>query len=211
MSRPSRLVLAAALVALGAVACGTTNSATDDGGAESGPAPSTAPIGASCTPTAEQSPSFAGFSPGEVGIDTGNPACGGAVCLVNHFQGLTTCPFGQDSAGNPPPGAAACRTPGGQPVAPHDPSTGETVQPQCADRRSSNSVYCSCRCANADGRSDDGATYCACPGGFTCMQLVAAIGTGDTLSGAYCVEDDTSYDVSSACDQFCLPSANDCP
>lgn len=207
MIPPSRALLAPLLAVILAACGGTTSPAAGaDGGSESG-SPSNPPIGAACTPSREQSPSFDGFAAGEVNLDTGSPACGGATCLVNHFQGLTKCPYGQDSAGHPPAGAAsACSTPdAGQPV------TGP-VQPQCADRRPSKSVYCSCRCANAAGRTDDGATYCTCPGSFTCTQLVTSIGApGDTISGAYCVEDDTAYDPAVSCSKLCDPSAQDCP
>jgi hypothetical protein len=201
--------LPATILAALLAACGGTTSpaAATDGGADSAPSGA---IGASCTPEIEQSPTFGGFRLNEVNLEENSPSCGGAVCLVNHFEGLTTCPYGQDASGHPPPGASACVTPvTGQPVAP-DPAVG--VPPQCTDRRPSSAVYCSCRCANADGRTDDGATYCTCPGSFTCTQLVTSIGTpGDTTSGAYCVEDGTNYDPRVSCPTLCDPSAQACP
>jgi hypothetical protein len=206
MEPPSRSLLAAVAALL--AACGGTTSATSgaDGGAE-GASPGA--IGASCTPLREQSPTFAGFVAGEVNIEDHSPACGGGICLVNHFQGLTTCPYGQDAAGKPPQGAPPCVTPvTGQPVAPSPPAP---VQAQCVDRRPSSAVYCSCRCANADGRTDDGATYCSCPGSFTCTQLVSAVVPNDPIAGAYCVEDNTEYDRNASCSQLCDPAAQDCP
>jgi hypothetical protein len=79
------------------------------------------------------------------------------------------------------------------------------------DRRPSGSVYCSCRCANAQGKTDDGAAYCACPGSFTCTQLVSEIKPGDPNAGAYCIEDNTVFDRSSSCTQVCDAVQNDCP
>jgi len=57
------------------------------------------------------------------------------------------------------------------------------------------SVYCSCRCANADGNTDDGARYCECPSGFTCRKLIDNLGLGsEQLAGSYCIRDGTDYD-----------------
>ena len=197
-----------ALVALSA--CGSSGKiAPVDGGAEGA---AQIPIGASCTPAAESSPTFAGFNLGEVTTESNNPTCGDGVCLLNHFQGLTDCPYGQDKAGNPiPPATMACTVPGtGQPVAPQNAQTGDAIQPWCADRQPSAAVYCSCRCANADGRTDDGATYCDCPGSFTCTQLVSPQGPADTTAGAYCVEDGTQYDPNLSCAVECDPTSGSC-
>ncbi len=191
-------------------ACGSSGkTAPSDAGSEGASAQT--PIGASCTPADESSPTFAGFSVMEVDVEPNNPACGAGVCLLNHFQGLTDCPYGQDSTGKPiPPATMACTVPGtGQPVAPQNPQTGDAIEPWCADRQPSAAVYCSCRCANAAGQTDDGATYCTCPGSFTCTQLVSP-GLGAT-SGAYCVEDGTVYDPSTACAVTCNPSTSPCP
>jgi hypothetical protein len=83
---------------------------------------------------------------------------------------------------------------------------GKCVLPSCTDRTADKAVYCSCRCANIDGRTDDGANYCTCPDGFTCEQLVTSIGQGDTgLTGAYCIKAGTKFDLGSSCSVPCDP------
>ncbi len=77
---------------------------------------------------------------------------------------------------------------------------GAQMTAQCTDRLAKDTVYCSCRCGNIDGKTDDGAEYCACPSGFTCSQLVTSIGEkNDTTSGAYCIKAGTEYHAESAC------------
>jgi len=150
---------AAAVVALSDAGCQTTG------------------VGDPCTPEAEYKTSFLGFSYNEVSTESADFQCFSRLCLVNHFQGRVSCPYGQDAMGNFPPGAnASCKTPFiGRQVDGKDangnfldPTAKETVQPQCLDRTADNDVYCSCRCANLQGQTDDGAVYCKCPGGFTC-------------------------------------------
>jgi hypothetical protein len=172
---------------------------------------SAAPVGKACLPAAERSASFAGFNAREVSLEVGNAACPGAVCLVNHFEGRTTCPYGQDAQGRPPGGSTqACTVPGtGAPVQPSGPA-GETVSPWCADRTASADVTCSCRCANAQGRTDDGASYCACPMGFACTQVFSALTPGDALAGGYCVRPSSVYDPATACSALCTPGTAAC-
>jgi hypothetical protein len=213
VSRPTRaLILLAAFAScgalVGAASCGgsraSKGSASNAGDASPEGASTQEAIGASCTPSEESSPTFTGFSASSVMLDANNPACGSGSCLVNHFQGLTSCPYGQNAQGTPPAGEKACTVPGtGQPVT-------QAVQPWCADRQPSAAVYCSCRCANVDGQTDDGATYCDCPGSFTCTQLVSPLGPNDTSSGAYCVEDGTQYDPNVSCAVECDPTSGSC-
>lgn len=114
-------------------------------------------------------------------LDEGNATCGGGLCLVNHFQGMTTCPYRQDVNGNPPTGASACTLPDGGGFAQPDGgvAVGQTIDPWCADRKAASTVSCSCRCQNALGLTDDGASYCTCPTGTTCSQVVPAIDPGN--------------------------------
>jgi hypothetical protein len=146
---PRLVVIIAACVLAG---CGGKGSASNAGDASPEGASTQEAIGASCTPSQESTPTFAGFSASDVVLDPSNPGCGGGSCIVNHFQGLISCPYGQDAQGTPPAGEKACTVPGtGQPVT-------QAVKPWCADRHPSAAVYCSCRCANADGQTDDGET-----------------------------------------------------
>jgi hypothetical protein len=194
-------------------------------------------VGDPCIPEKEFDPTFLGFDPGEVNVESKSFQCLTRLCLVNHFQGRVTCPYGQNKTASglpdPPigPGGAfpsspdsfkqsigPCLIPGGtdptkdaitgDPT--NDPSDGQQVKPQCVDREAVDTVYCSCRCANADGKTDDGANYCTCPDGFQCSQLVAPTGLGDVgLTGAYCIKKATVYDPSSSCLGVCDPTLPD--
>lgn len=75
-------------------------------------------------------------------------------------------PPGQDATGIGPNGEP-CTLPGDATIkiSGAGGKRGASVSAQCADRSADKTVYCSCRCANADGRSDDGAPYCSCPTG----------------------------------------------
>ena len=156
-----------------------------------------AKIGQPCTPAVESSPSFAGFDPLEVSIELPNPDGdpGVIVCLVDHFRGRVSCPDG---------GSCATADAG---------AVQGDVSPQCLDRRAANVVTWSCRCANAAGRTDDGATYCGCPDGTTCAQLVAPVApaSGPDISGAYCIKTGTQYESFNSCLQSCDPSLTNCP
>ncbi|MEO7114171.1 MAG: hypothetical protein ABI183_27265 [Polyangiaceae bacterium] len=176
-------------------------------------------VGDPCTPEAEYNTSgngSDGFSIDEVNFESKSFQCLTRLCLVNHFQGRVSCQYGQDSSGNPPPGVKnGCTVPNDatQKIT-GDPSLGakNVVNPQCTDRTADKAVYCSCRCANADGKTDDGANYCACPDGFTCSQLVSPIGTtNEGLTGAFCIKQGTEYDKSNACANTCDPTTNPCP
>jgi hypothetical protein len=173
-----------------------------------------APVGAPCLPYQELSPTFAGFNVAQLTVDQGDPACASGVCLVNHFQGRTSCAYGQVSDGTGVDGGAGCAVPGsGAPVAPDgDPEVGKTVEPQCIDRSASLDVTCSCRCANPEGATDDGASYCTCPTGTMCAQLVPGFVSGDPLAGGYCVPaGSTTYDPNNSCQATCDPASDDCP
>jgi hypothetical protein len=161
-------------------------------------------IGDPCTPEQEYSSAFAGFSSQEVSTEGESFQCQTRLCLVNHFQGRVSCPYGQDAMGRPiPPATGACSTPGigksvtgplnsaGNPV---DPKALKTVKAQCLDRTADKTVYCSCRCADING-AQTGGNFCNCPDGFTCTQLVSALSAmGDQgLTGAYCIKAGTAF------------------
>lgn len=52
-------------------------------------------IGDPCIPEDEYSAAFAGFKVTEENIESRSFQCSTRICLVNHFQGRTTCPEGQ--------------------------------------------------------------------------------------------------------------------
>lgn len=215
-------------------------------------------VGDPCIPEQEFDKTFLGFDPAEVNVESKSFQCLTRLCLVNHFRGRVTCPYGQDKTGTQLPGtdgassgnfpsqdmsnppndlatsteSGACLIPGGTcdknissdncPTNPdgtvgdniigdltNDPTDGAQVHPQCLDCIAANTVYCSCRCANAAGATNDGANYCSCPDGFTCTQLISPVGIGidPNLIGAYCIKKASDYDPASSCETACDPSS----
>jgi hypothetical protein len=199
-------------------------------------------VGDPCTPEQEYDVTFNGFAATEVNVESKSFQCQTRLCLVNHFQGRVSCPYGQKIGGTPPTcpptsntlcenkaGDAvigACGIPGSKTdvatgaVTPTvdavtgvagNASVGALVQPQCTDRTATDAVYCSCRCANVDGNTNDGSNYCTCPDGFACTQLVTPIGPSDTgLTGAYCVKSGTAFNPINSCSGFCDPQQHNC-
>ena len=145
-----------------------------------------AQIGQPCTPVLESDPTFLGFDANEVSVELPSPDAdpGQLVCLVDHFQGVTTSAYAQTTSSG-------------------------TVDAQCTDRRAADVVTWSCRCANAVGGTNDGHEYCSCASGTSCVQLVDPVGTDDT-AGAYCIKTGTEWGPSS-CEQTCDPVAAPCP
>ncbi len=161
-------------------------------------------IGTPCLPSQENGATFDGYSNEDVNIDS-TPASGEPTCVVDHFRGLVTCPYGQTATGQPPAGGSACTTTDGQPVA-------GMVEPQCTDRPAAKVVVWSCRCANTQGETNDGHAYCTCPSSTVCMQLVAPIGmAGDDISGAYCMPPGALTDGGEMCSVACSPMTAPCP
>jgi hypothetical protein len=191
MRAHSPLLAAAAGFALFALGCGS-------GG-----------VGDPCTPEDEYSQTFSGFKETEVSFERRSFQCETRVCLVNHFRGRVSCPYGQSEADLTlaPNDPARCRIPGTSGRAEDDAIT-VTVPPQLYSRTAAaapertgvgkveDAVYCSCRCANTEGRTDDGARYCECPSGFSCARLVGNFGFGaEQLPGSYCIRDGSELDV----------------
>jgi hypothetical protein len=191
-------------------------------------------VGDPCVPEQEYLPSFAGFNVNEVSVESKSFQCLTRLCLVNHFRGRVSCPYGQAPDGNFVPGAhnccppnsstcmpstsgAGCCTPGiAQPVnAPLDakgmPADLDNLEAQCVGRTADKAVYCSCRCSNLNGQTNDGANYCQCPDGFRCQQLVTSIGAAgnEGLTGGYCVKAGTEYDPNAPCAK-CNASIKNC-
>jgi hypothetical protein len=190
----TRTILAGLAVAIGAV------SFLGTGCQSSG-------VGDPCTPEQEYDPTFAGFAKEEVSTEGESFQCQTRLCLVNHFQGRVSCPYGQDTMGNPinanglvSPATAGCVTPGiNSPVTTPtpDPVTGFGVNPQCTERTADKTVYCSCRCADING-TQQGGNFCKCPSGFSCTQLVSSLSamSDQGLTGAYCIKDGTAFSES---------------
>jgi len=149
-------------------------------------------VGDPCTPEDEYQQFFSGYAFTEVNIESKSFQCETRVCLVNHFQGRVSCPYGQTLAqamSAPGPNEyQLCHIPG---------TTGQAnriqvaVEHQLNDRPPTRSVYCSCRC---DG-PDPNARYCKCPTGFQCTQLLtpnSRLGAAE-LSGSYCIKNGSEF------------------
>ncbi|HYQ15395.1 MAG TPA: hypothetical protein VEQ58_06555, partial [Polyangiaceae bacterium] len=138
----------------------------------------------------------------ETNVESRSFQCETRLCLVNHFQGRVSCPFGQnsqvDDKGVPLTGAAydpQCAIPGTKPS--KDATTGNNINvqvpAQLVARQTDKAVYCSCRCDGPDKK----AKYCDCPEGFECAPLVDDLhitnGSGQ-LAGSYCIRTGSKYD-----------------
>lgn len=134
-------------------------------------------VGDPCVPEDEYSATFSGFSASEVSTESRSFQCQSRLCLVNHFQGRVSCPYGQRSAD-------ACSLPGS------DEPVKVVVPPQLLQRRADDAVYCSCRCAGPD----PSARYCECPSGYSCSDVVPQLSLGHAqLPGSYCIRAGSAY------------------
>lgn len=180
-------------------------------------------VGDPCVPEDEYVTSFSGFSAGEVNVESRSFQCLTRVCLVNHFQGRVSCPYGQsDEMANTCKDAASCLpAASGATSADHETScrvpdrdgadvTDRIKVPvlaQLQGRNADSAVYCSCRCDGPEAN----ARYCECPSGFVCEELVDDLGLGKgQLAGSYCIKEDTEYDEQSAENTLCRTSGATC-
>jgi hypothetical protein len=139
-------------------------------------------VGKPCVPSDEQFTYFSGFEVTEFAVDVPAGGCETNLCLVNHFQGRTSCPYGQTDAqakGTSTPEELLCHVPGSSE------RVTVSVNKQFTGRRSQDTVYCSCQC----GGPDPNGIYCACPTGFECASFVGAY--------SYCIKEGTAFDIGS--------------
>ena len=170
-------------------------------------------IGDPCVPEQEYDQSFLGFDEKEVSVESKSFQCRTRLCLVNHFRGRVSCPYGQDASGNGPPNGGNCKVPGtadainglieqGKPDSFRDPRKKALVAAQCVDRTADRAVYCSCRCADINGGKPSDQIFCECPDGFRCERLVKSIGAGNEgLTGSYCIKDKSKFDPGDVCNK----------
>lgn len=166
-------------------------------------------VGDPCIPEDEYQTDFSGYSVDEVNIESRSFQCETRICLVNHFRGRVSCPYGQtENDINTKAGDSGerCRVPGTDGSNPNDVIT-VPVEPQYYDRQAKDAVYCSCRC---DG-PDPNARYCDCPEGYECEPLVDELPLpGGQLAGDYCVRKNKVYKEDAKPAISCKPGINDC-
>ena len=168
-------------------------------------------VGDPCIPESEYATDFNGFDPREVYVESRSFQCETRLCLINHFQGRVSCPYGQqeEDLGLPGDAPSRCRIPG---------TTGERTEDQITvpvrawntERSAKQTVYCSCRCDGPDAN----ARYCECPDGYTCTSLVPKMGLpGEQLVGSYCIKQGTEYAEADALQPSCrdVPTHSSCP
>jgi len=192
------------MLVLGLMALGLSALGCDPGG-----------VGDPCIPEDEYRQQVPGYAVTEVNVESRSFQCETRVCLVNHFQGRVSCPYGQteevadacvaDGSCNPDNGRG-CRVPGTNGDEEVD-RIAVAVAPQLEKRRADDAVYCSCRC---DG-PDEKASYCECPSGFACVELIEDIGIGPSqLSGSYCIKEGTRYNTSERGGDVCVAESKNC-
>lgn len=148
-------------------------------------------VGEPCVPIDEYRSDFPGYALGEASVESRSFECATRVCLVNHFQGRVSCPYGQrsDDLGRPGTDPRRCRVPGTTGDAPGE-AVSVAVGAWDLDRPAQSAVYCSCRC---DG-PDRNAHYCECPKGYTCTEILPNLKLGiEQTVGSYCVREGSEF------------------
>jgi hypothetical protein len=172
-------------------------------------------VGDPCIPEDEYTTGFSGFSVEEVNVESRSFQCETRICLVNHFQGRVSCPYGNNASTINASAAPAPETPGPCHVPENPIEITVPVDPQLSARQAADAVYCSCRC---DG-PDPNARYCECPSGFSCTRLVEDLKLGSAqLVGSYCVREGTEYarnvdrtTCRHSAQDGCIGPSNQCP
>ena len=161
-------------------------------------------VGDPCVPEDEYTATFNGFGAAEANVESRSFQCETRVCIVNHFQGRVSCPYGQtldDIAAGPNGGPhGRCHIPADTAL------VSQPVEAQLLTRRADSTVYCSCRRKGADTT----AKYCTCPSGYSCSPLIPDLGLGKAnLAGSYCLKNGTDYKPSTG-GNTCLFNDKDC-
>jgi hypothetical protein len=178
-------------------------------------------VGDPCTPEDEYTTNFPGYEETEVNTESKSFQCETRLCLVNHFRGRVSCPYGQsEAAANKDTAAMKERNDiqpeAGEPSYCHVPGTSDEghritiqVNAQIVRRRAEQAVYCSCRCSGADPN----AKYCSCPSGYVCEELIQkneALGAAE-LSGSYCIKAGTKFNVADQSSPRCEAKSGSTP
>ncbi len=157
------------------------------------PTASAGALGQVCVPDRELDPTFPFFWNAAVEFDSSR--CASGVCLLNHFHGRVSCPYGQSE------GETACFVPGtSTPVE-------VAVDPNLVERPRELAATCSCRCAGPGP-----GPFCECPSGMQCEPMFDAVGLPDEdrYVGSYCVMPGSVYDPLAPFGSYCSRDGYDC-
>jgi len=145
-------------------------------------------IGDPCIPEAEYAADFLGFDQKEVNVESKSFQCETRLCLVNHFQGRVSCPYGQNANASAASGSPEVTTPAftcdgehGAPTGQNDPCCLPGVEQTVVSDTDcppppaqSEAAYTACLAsapgkamaspvqANCSDRTADKAVYCSC-------------------------------------------------
>jgi len=173
---------AAATVTGGTSGAGAGGTSSNAAGAAAGGTSARGALGSPCVSASESDPNFSGFNAGDVNVETAAEDCSSQLCLLNHFRGRASCPYGQSAA------AGGCFLPGSSaPVT-------VAVDPQYQSRKAAIASVCSCHCAGSGP-----GPYCTCSTGMDCVDLVPDLGLGGAasdLAGSYCIPSGSEFDLS---------------
>jgi hypothetical protein len=141
------------------------------------------PVGSTCIPEMEWSPTFGGFALTEGVVNLNDAACDSSICLANHYQGRVSCPYGQTQAAVDAENFGCFVPNSDEPIR-------LPVDSQRVALPARWLAACSCRC---DGPGPG--PYCACPSGMECAPMVPDIPLTSLqeIVGSYCVAAGTEY------------------
>lgn len=118
-------------------------------------------VGDKCTSEDEFKDTFRGFSLSEALTESRSFSCQTRVCLVNHFQGRTTCPYGQETPSDPDSAATECQDQDSM-AADRD-ADAERKKACCVPGMKTRVKTAVCgQCDAEHGRNADSAVYCSC-------------------------------------------------
>lgn len=143
-------------------------------------------VGDPCIPNLEYSPGDPGAREEGAQIEDRSFQCETRVCLINHFRGRVSCPFGNPAGGSLYSGDdKECYVPG------TTVKVTAAVPPQCRERK--DNVYCSCLCGR-EGEAADPDKFCECPAGFECDFVTVPLDPTIMRPGdKYCVKADPRF------------------
>lgn len=153
-------------------------------------------IGDPCTPEDEYNPAFGGFKVTEENIESRSFQCESRICLVNHFQGRVTCPYGQTKRTTCIPGGSGCQ--GGEECVAADvfaPKCGDPSDPPCPPGFTCNEDGKFCACAGV-----------GCPSEYTCDADTNQCTRFVCHNGECQSAQDTAVDPAKGC---CVPGTDD--